>query len=161
MGRNVVIAMRKLVLLLCLLVPVASACPSLVVGSERYLQTQAQELAVQSQLADELAARADAVFVGEVMEQGDGTAQMRVQRSLKGTLNSVFQVRTPGQGVIGTIGCWSSSRFGDATLIRGETVLVYLVAGAVVRAASQVRGDMDLPLDDELAIVARSIGASS
>lgn len=151
------IAMRQLVLLLCLLAPLASACPSLVVGSERYLQTQAQELAVQSQLADELAARADAVFVGEVMEHGDGTAQMRVLRSLKGTLNAVLQVRTPGQGVLGTIGCWPSSRFGDATLIRGETVLVYLVTGAVVRAASQVRGDMDLPLDDELAIVARSI----
>lgn len=147
MGRHVVSVVRQLILLLCLLAPLASACPSLVVGSERYLQAQAQELA----------ARADAVFVGEVMEQRDGTAQMRVLRPLKGTVDAVLQVRTPGQGVIGTIGCWPSSRFGDATLVRGETVLVYLIAGAVVRAASQVRGDMDLPLDDELAIVASAI----
>lgn len=154
MGKYVVGVTRQLIFLLCLLAPEASARPSQIVGSERYLQTQAQELAAQAQLAGELAARADAVFAGEVMEQRDGAAQMRVLWPLKGALNAVLQVRTPWQGIIG---CWPSSRFGDATLVRGETVLVYLVAGAAVHAASQVRGDMDLPLDDELAIVARSI----
>ena len=146
--------MRQLILLLCLFAPLASACPSLVVGSEGHRAIQVQELAVQKRLAGELATRAEAVFVAEVLERQNHSAQLRVLQPLKGRPSGVLQVPTPPTNALGTIGCWPSAMFTNVTLLPGERVVVYLVDGEVARAASVSRGEMDIPLDAELAIAA-------
>lgn len=109
---------------------------------------------MQQRMAGELATRADAVFVAEVLERQGHSVQARVLQPLKGQTGKVVRIRTPAPGVLGTIGCWPSAMFSNATLVPGENVVVYLDDGEAVRAASVARGDMDLPLDEELAIVA-------
>jgi hypothetical protein len=113
----------------------------------------------QRQIVRDLAAQADGVYVALALTDGKADSDsvaFKAQMTLKGiNTNADLTVRVPNQI---TLGCGESANFTNPFVKAGDTYVIYIVKGELLRAGERKRPWRSISWAEELKIV-KVVGA--